>query len=144
MQSSDLPFRRIAVWWVYPQVEFNLRYWLNFRSNLRVPGHKFKIWKNRIGIDINGVTFGKFVTSLVQRLKTLSKKLICIQYLDVCFWTNDVTNFPKLTWCPSWFVLVVQILAKKSLNSRRKDNVVISNVVSPKAQIPSWSRWLSV
>ena len=57
--------------------------------------------KWQIGKDINFVTFRKFVTSLVQKLKILGKKLVCGQYLDLqiletpnilSFSTNNVSE----------------------------------------------------
>ena len=66
----------------------------------------FSSAKWQIGEDIIALTSRQFVTSLVQKLKILEKKLICSHYLDwqfllslniLSFWTYDVTNFPKVS-----------------------------------------------
>ena len=60
------------------QVGFHSRYWLNcqwlyrpFFLNLRVSSTKTKNLKWQTGGDINCMTLGKFVTSLIQKLKIL-------------------------------------------------------------------------
>ena len=87
-------------------LRFNTRYWIHCHSNLKVSRTKIENLKWQIMRDINCVTFEKFATSLIQKLKILGKKLIWSQYLDLQFllapnilrfWTNDVTIFPKVT-----------------------------------------------
>ena len=76
-----------------------------FFLNLRVSRAKIENLKWQFGGDIIPLTFRKFVTLLVQKLKILGKKLTCSQYLDwqfllspniLSFWIYDVTNFPKI------------------------------------------------
>ena len=51
------------------QIGFNSRYWLYCNSNLRVSRTKIKNLRWQVSEDINFITCGKFVTSLVQKLK---------------------------------------------------------------------------
>ena len=77
-----------------------------FFLNLRVSQAIIKNLKWRISGDNIPITFGKFATLLVQKLKILGKKLTCSQYRHwqfllslniINFWTYDVTNFPKVS-----------------------------------------------
>ena len=67
--------------------------------NLRVFRTKIENLKHQIRRDIIQVTFQKFVTSLVQKLKILEKKLIFNQYLDSEFLLSGprmFQNFQRL------------------------------------------------
>ena len=81
------------------QVGFNSRYWLHCHSNSRVSRTKIENLKWRIGGDIISLTFGKFVRSQVQKLKILrdNKNWQSRYWLQVSFWTKNVTNFPKVS-----------------------------------------------
>ena len=62
------------------KVKFNSRYWVHCQwlyYPLRVSKIKIENWKWQIGTDINRVTFGKFLTSLVQKLKILGVYTNC-------------------------------------------------------------------
>ena len=99
--------------------------------NLRVFRTKIEHLKWRLKRDTIQITFGKFVTLLVQQLKILGKKLICSHYPDSQFllslkgfWTYDITNFPKVNGIMSLqiyhfsfsnFVLETLKFKKKSL-----------------------------
>ena len=67
---------------------------------------KIENLKQQIWRDINHVTFTKYVTSFVQKLKILgvykncmSRYQLQIQFVPsiLNFWTNNVTYFPKVT-----------------------------------------------
>ena len=51
------------------QVRFNLRYWLHCHSNFRITRTKIENLRWQVSEDINFITYRKFVTSLVQKLK---------------------------------------------------------------------------
>ena len=92
--------------WASWQVGFNSRYWLYcqwlyhlFFLNLRVSRPTIKNLKWQVETDIIWVTFGKFVTSLVQKLKILGvyKNCECRYLLQIVF----LTKYLKLLdqWC---------------------------------------------
>ena len=55
------------------QVGFNSRYWLHCHSNFMFSTTKIENLKWQFSGVINFITFGKFVTSLVQKLKILGE-----------------------------------------------------------------------
>ena len=59
------------------QVGFNWRYWLHCHSNSRVSWMIIENLKWRIGGDIIPLTFGKFVTSYIQKLEILRDNKNC-------------------------------------------------------------------
>ena len=89
---------------IITQVGFNSRYLLHCHSSSRVSRTKIENLKWRISGDIIQLSFRKFVTSQVQKLKILRDNNNCQSryWLQVsffhnilCFWTNNVTNFQK-------------------------------------------------
>ena len=82
------------------QIGFNSRYWLYCNLSLRVSRTKIKNLRWQVSEDINFITCGKFVTSLVQKLK---KKMCSRNYesrywLQISLFTFFLTNFLKVTW----------------------------------------------
>ena len=89
------------------QVGFNSRCWLHCHSHLRVSRTKIEKLRLQFGEDINFITFRKFVTLLVQQPKNkyIHKNFSTKHWLPIGlftfflkFWTNDVTDFPKVTF----------------------------------------------
>ena len=75
----------------YSQVGFNSRYWLHYHSIFMFSMIKIEKLNWQMGEDINCITFWKFVTSLVQKLKILGIQTDCSQYFDSQFlWTPDI------------------------------------------------------
>ena len=65
-----------------------------FFLNLRVSKTKIETLRWKVSGDIIQVTFGKFVTSFIQKLKKNVNKLICSQYLDSQFlWAHFSSVF---------------------------------------------------
>ena len=74
----------------------------SFILNLKFSMTKFENLKWQVSEVINFITFRKFVTQLVQNLPNI-----------LSFWTNNVTNFPKVMklmcslTCHFWFSIFV-------------------------------------
>ena len=98
-RHSHAPRRQLY----YTQVVFNSRYWLDCHLNLRVSGTTIENLRWQFSEDINFITFGKFVTLLVQQLekKCVHKNCATRYWLPTSLFTfilKFFTNFPKVTW----------------------------------------------
>ena len=123
--SLELETKQNACWPLacqLSQVGFNSWYWLHCHSSLRVSSTIIENLRWQPSGEIIQVTFGKSSTLLVQQLK---KKLVhkscatgywlplSLFKFFLKFWTNDVEDFPKVTWiifppsCHLRFLIVV-------------------------------------
>ena len=87
---------------VWAQVRFNSWYWLHCHSSLRISSTKIKNLRWQLSGEITQVTFGTFVTSLVQQLEKKCVHYNCTTkyWLSIRFFTfflnfvtSDVTDF---------------------------------------------------